>query len=527
MSVIGRSPFETSAHGEHKGTIIFLHGLGDQGDGWSQILSRILNKQHMKVICPNAGTRPVTLNFGMQMPAWYDLKGLSPSAAEDVEGINAATSYVHSLIKKEIDAGINPKQIAVGGFSMGGALAIHAALTYPERIGSVVGLSSFLLQRDAIEAACTKNKDIPVFLGHGTNDMLVPLTFGQLTADKIKQFNPNVEFHTYPVDHSTSEKEIADVADFLKKHLTLMSKLNSLACSMIVVVGGCAQALERNCHNSIEISDGRENFKPIETKMIEPRRSPVLISRNNHTIIVAGGCKDEKQHLNSAEILDVDLQNIHDAQFCLPYEFSCAAYCQLTNGSTLIFGGYNGVDCLKEVIKISGNRVETMKPLGTRLKNSAAVCVSDDQVLLFGGWDEKNTLKTVFSYQSDGTQEFYSLLPSPIEGHTATRHEDSVYVVGGFDGLSVVNTIIRYDLKTRKAETVGKLEIARENHATVTYEQNGHFYILVIGGWNGRSALAHCELFRLLSSAPWIERIKSTLFELNEPRNRPAAIVLS
>ncbi|KAI6225747.1 RING-type domain-containing protein [Aphelenchoides besseyi] len=296
---------------------------------------------------------------------------------------------------------------------------------------------------------------------------------------------------------------------------------------MIVVVGGCAQALERSCYNTMEISDGKENFKPIETKMNEPRRSPVLIACDNHTIIVAAGCKDEKQHLNSVEVVDVDLKKTHDAQFRLPYEFSCAAFCQLPNGSTFIFGGYNGVDCLREVIKIDGNRVETMKPLETRLKNSAAVCVSDDQILLFGGWDEKSTLRTVFSYQSDGTQQFHSLLPSPIEGHTATRHEDGVFVVGGFDELSVVKTIIRYDLKTRKAETIGELEIARENHATVKYEQNGHFYMLVIGGWNGRSALAHCELFRLLSSAPWIERVESSSFELNEPRNRPAAIVLS
>lgn len=156
------------------------------------------------------------------MPAWYDLKGLSPDSQEDVDGITLATKYVHSLIQKEIDAGINPKQIAVGGFSMGGALAIHAALTFPSRLGAVVGLSSFLLQRDAIEGvsgpilsfsvhrplvqACKANRDVPIFLGHGTEDVLVPLTFGEQTEKKIRTFNSNVLLRTYEVDHSTNEK---------------------------------------------------------------------------------------------------------------------------------------------------------------------------------------------------------------------------------------------------------------------------------------------------------------------------------
>jgi lysophospholipase-2 len=86
----------------------------------------------------------------MQMPAWFDLYGLSPNGPEDVEGIKLATQYVHSLIQKEIDDGIEPSKIVVGGFSMGGALALHAALTLPVQLGAVVGLSSFLLQRDAV-----------------------------------------------------------------------------------------------------------------------------------------------------------------------------------------------------------------------------------------------------------------------------------------------------------------------------------------------------------------------------------------
>ncbi|KAI6241349.1 Abhydrolase-2 domain-containing protein [Aphelenchoides fujianensis] len=440
--VCGRSPFETSSHGQQKGTIIFLHGLGDQGDGWSQILSRVLNKNQLKVICPNAGVRPVTLNFGMQMPAWYDLKGLSPDSPEDVDGITAATKYVHSLIQKEIDAGINPKQIAVGGFSMGGALAIHAALTFPSRLGAVVGLSSFLLQRDAIEGACKANRDVPIFLGHGTEDVLVPLTFGQMTEQKIRTFNPNVLLNTYEVDHSTNEK------------------------------------------------------------LAHGRRSPVLIPKGGG-VIVAGGC-EEGRHLDTSEQLDVKLE-IRPHSLRLPHGLSCAASAQLEDGSTLIFGGFNATGCLKE--------------------NAAAVRVDDGRVLLFGGWDESRTLQTVFSYDSKGGQEFYSLLSSPVEGHTANRHGDHVLLVGGFDGLTVVDSVLRFDLKTSRSEVVGRLRIARENHAAVTFEHEGEWWLLVIGGWDGRTALDDCELFRLLPHAPWIERAESS-FRLNTPRNRPAAIVL-
>jgi predicted esterase len=106
-----------------------------------------------------------------------------------------ATEYIHSLIKKEIDSGVNAQNIVVGGFSMGGALAIYSSLTYPEELlGGVVGLSAFLLQRDAVQSQCTANKLIPIFLGHGRNDPIVQCIYGRLTAQKIKQWNPNVVF---------------------------------------------------------------------------------------------------------------------------------------------------------------------------------------------------------------------------------------------------------------------------------------------------------------------------------------------
>ncbi|CAD5206888.1 unnamed protein product [Bursaphelenchus okinawaensis] len=219
-TVAGTSPYETKAIGEHKSTLIFFHGLGDQGVGWSQILSGHLNKAGIKVVCPNAASRPVTLNFGMQMPAWYDLKGLSPNSEEDAPGIATATDYAHALIQKEISQGIPSEKIFIGGFSMGGALAIHAGLTFSSKLAGVISLSGFLLQRDTVEGKVSVNKQTPVFLGHGRNDPLVPLTFGQMTEQKVKTFNPNVVFKTYNCDHSSTEEELVDVTNFVKKQLS-------------------------------------------------------------------------------------------------------------------------------------------------------------------------------------------------------------------------------------------------------------------------------------------------------------------
>uniref|UniRef100_A0A914E1K2 palmitoyl-protein hydrolase n=1 Tax=Acrobeloides nanus TaxID=290746 RepID=A0A914E1K2_9BILA len=217
--VAGSDPVVVNPSEKHTATLIFFHGLGDQGHGWSDVAKSELKLKYLKGIFPNAANRKVTLNFGMNMPAWYDLYGLSPDVQEDDAGIANATKYVHDLIDAEIKAGIPAKRIVLGGFSMGGALALYAGLTYKEPLGAIVGLSSFLLQRNKLPGDYKANLQTPIFLGHGTNDFLVPFTFGQLTAEAIKQFNPNVELHSYPMEHSSCPQELRDFKAFLEKHI--------------------------------------------------------------------------------------------------------------------------------------------------------------------------------------------------------------------------------------------------------------------------------------------------------------------
>uniref|UniRef100_A0A0N4ZYH3 palmitoyl-protein hydrolase n=1 Tax=Parastrongyloides trichosuri TaxID=131310 RepID=A0A0N4ZYH3_PARTI len=219
--VAGSNPVIISPEDTHTSTLIFFHGLGDQGYGWADSLKSPIKPQGTKVICPNAAERPVTLNMGMVMPAWFDLKGLSPTDPEDIEGINTATKYVHNLIEAEIAKGIPSEKIVVGGFSMGGALAIYAGLTFTKPLGGIIGLSTFLCQRDKIESNISANKKVPMLLGHGTNDFLLPFAVGKMTAEKLKSFNPNVEFKSYSgMQHSSCQQEMIDVQNFLNKVLS-------------------------------------------------------------------------------------------------------------------------------------------------------------------------------------------------------------------------------------------------------------------------------------------------------------------
>lgn len=218
-NIAGTPPVMVKASGKQTASVIFFHGLGDQGHGWAQMFESEMKLPYVKGVFPNAADRPVSLNYGMVMPAWYDIFGLSIDSKEDVEGIQRATKYVHDLINAEIKAGISSERIVIGGFSMGGALAIYAGLTFDKPLGGIIGLSSFLLQRQTLPGNHTANLKTPIFLGHGTEDPLVPFQFGKMTSEEIAKFNNHVELKSYRMGHTSSPAEISDVRGFLVKNL--------------------------------------------------------------------------------------------------------------------------------------------------------------------------------------------------------------------------------------------------------------------------------------------------------------------
>ncbi|XP_065061795.1 acyl-protein thioesterase 1-like [Rhopilema esculentum] len=205
----------------HTATVIFLHGLGDTGHGWCQAFEEIA-EPFVKYLFPTAKTQPVTLNFGMKMPSWFDIKSLSFQADEDTAGIKQSSNFLRSLVQEEIKNGISPDRIIIGGFSQGGAVALHAAFTSDVTFGGVVALSTWLPMHQQFPAASTgKNQSTPIFQGHGDHDPVVPYQFGKMTHEYLKKMNPSPVFKTYRgVSHSSCEQEMGDVKDFIRKCFT-------------------------------------------------------------------------------------------------------------------------------------------------------------------------------------------------------------------------------------------------------------------------------------------------------------------
>ncbi|KAK6630838.1 hypothetical protein RUM43_013502 [Polyplax serrata] len=217
------APVVVAASVKHTATIIFLHGLGDNGHGWSSAISSIRGP-HTKVICPTAPTMPVSLNAGFQMPSWFDLKTLDANGPEDEEGIRKATEGIHALINSEIEAGIDASRIILGGFSQGGALALYSGMVYPKKLGGIMALSCWLPLHKSFPAAVVgENAQVPIIQCHGDCDPIVQYKWGQMTASYLKSFATDVEFKTYRgMMHSSSEEEMRDLRAFLQKYIPPM-----------------------------------------------------------------------------------------------------------------------------------------------------------------------------------------------------------------------------------------------------------------------------------------------------------------
>eukprot|EP00123_Amoebidium_parasiticum_P000384 comp10940_c0_seq1/m.5517 comp10940_c0_seq1/g.5517 ORF comp10940_c0_seq1/g.5517 comp10940_c0_seq1/m.5517 type:complete len:218 (-) comp10940_c0_seq1:208-861(-) len=205
---------------KHTATLIFLHGLGDSGHGWSPVMKMIRSK-HMKIICPHAPNQKVTLNMGMRMPSWFDLFGLSPNDPEDAPGIKESAKKVQGIIEEEIKAGIPSNRIFLGGFSQGGAISLYAGLTFGQPLGGLTALSTWVPLRSEWPAIMNEaNKKTPIFMAHGNADQVVPYQWGKMSAEKLKEFGLDITFKTYPgMGHSACDEEIEDLQEFVTKIL--------------------------------------------------------------------------------------------------------------------------------------------------------------------------------------------------------------------------------------------------------------------------------------------------------------------
>jgi phospholipase/carboxylesterase len=200
-------------------SVIWMHGLGADGHDFEPIVPFLGLPSEMAVrfVFPHALMRPITVNGGAVMRAWYDIIEISTSKGQDEAGISHSAAKIHALIEHEIERGIPASNIVLAGFSQGGAMALHVGLRYENRLAGIMSLSAYLLFPDRLQQEFSAaNSETAIFLGHGTQDPMVPFALGQAAHSVLQKGQWPLEWHSYPIPHSVSQAEIADIGLWLK-----------------------------------------------------------------------------------------------------------------------------------------------------------------------------------------------------------------------------------------------------------------------------------------------------------------------
>lgn len=201
-------------------SVIWLHGLGADGNDFVPIVKELnlTGAPGIRFVFPHAPMRPVTINAGYVMRAWYDIIGPDFSRGEDATGIQSSQKEVEKLIARERERGAS--RIVLAGFSQGGAIALQTALRHQESLAGVIALSTYLpLARTLTAQAHAANADVPIFMAHGLQDGVIPFAFAAMSRDFLLRQGYNVEWHEYPMAHSVCLEEIADISAFLARAL--------------------------------------------------------------------------------------------------------------------------------------------------------------------------------------------------------------------------------------------------------------------------------------------------------------------
>jgi phospholipase/carboxylesterase len=200
-------------------SVIWLHGLGADGHDFEPIVPHLglPPAAAVRFIFPHALMRPITVNGGAVMRAWYDIIEISTSKGQDEAGIRHSAGKIRALIGHEIDRGIPASKIVLAGFSQGGAMALYVGLRYPQRLAGIMVLSAYLMFPEKLQNEHSEaNTATPVFVGHGTQDPVVPYALGQAVWSVLEARQQPVEWHSYPIPHSVSQPEIADIGRWLQ-----------------------------------------------------------------------------------------------------------------------------------------------------------------------------------------------------------------------------------------------------------------------------------------------------------------------
>lgn len=222
MSRLDRVTVETGPSPRY--CVIWLHGLGADGHDFEPAVPHLglPPDTAVRFLFPHAPRRPVTVNAGMRMRAWYDIAELDIAARPDETGIRESQALIEALLEESRDEGFAPEDTVLAGFSQGGAIALHTGLRHKERLAGIMGLSCYLpLDEQLSEEASGANRNTPIFLAHGTQDPVVPFGLGERSKDFLSGSGYGVEWHHYPVSHGVAPEELRDIGKWLTRVLVL------------------------------------------------------------------------------------------------------------------------------------------------------------------------------------------------------------------------------------------------------------------------------------------------------------------
>jgi len=202
-------------------SVIWLHGLGADGNDFVPIVRELeLPPVPIRFVFPHAPMQPVTINNGMVMRAWYDIRGADLARREDERGVRASQAFVEALVAREKARGAPARRIILAGFSQGGAIALQSGLRHPERLAGIMALSTYVPIAESLEPeAHAANRDVPIFMAHGLYDPIVPVAAARRSHELLERLGYAVEWHEYPMPHSVAPQELDDIGAWLRRVL--------------------------------------------------------------------------------------------------------------------------------------------------------------------------------------------------------------------------------------------------------------------------------------------------------------------
>lgn len=214
---------EVQPKGPVKAAVIWMHGLGADGHDFEPVVPYlgVPDDIGVRFVFPHAPKRAVTINMGLIMPAWYDIRETSLSRDHDEKGVLESSEQIRALIARENGRGVPASNIVLAGFSQGGAMALYVGLRHPETLAGIVALSCYVVGAETLEGERTEaNRAVPIFQAHGTEDPMVPNERGVETRDHLVRLGYEVEWKTYPMGHEVHPQEIADIGAWIGRRLS-------------------------------------------------------------------------------------------------------------------------------------------------------------------------------------------------------------------------------------------------------------------------------------------------------------------